>query len=203
MQQFCWFFKTGHGVPTWGVSFSRDMFEDTYVYWYKHKSIEFHYLYRFGTFEIPTKGLGWFLFQKPGSAYIEDVIRNVIGENKHNIDAFGIFKYPYIYIYICSPPPGAIHEVFFWPDSSFSYCKLFPITIHFFFFFLPFFLKRSVVFLTKIFTIIQFCLNQIPTWLQPFVLEIGRRKCKFKYHLCRWHLLQRINPFFIKEGVVY
>ena len=60
-----------------------------------------------------------------------------------------MYVYIYIYIYIYAhPPPVAIHEVFFWPDSSFSYCKLFSITIHFFF--LPFFLKRSVLSLTKV-----------------------------------------------------
>ena len=100
-----------------------------------------------------------------------------------------------IYIYICSPPPRGDPWRVFLPDFSFSYCKLFPITIHFFF--LPFFFEEiSTVPNKKLFTIIHFCLNQIPTWLQPFVLELGWRKCKFKYHLCRWRLLQRINQFF-------
>ena len=41
------------------------------------------------------------------------------------------------YIYMLTPPQGRSMKGFFLPDFSFSYCKLFPITIHFFF--LPFF----------------------------------------------------------------
>ena len=81
-----------------------------------------------------------------------------------------------LYISICSPPPGQSVSCFFARFFLFQCCH---IKIHFFF--LSLFLKRSVLFLTKALAIIHFCLNQIFTCLQPFVLELGWRTCK-------WHV---------------